>query len=571
MMSRSNFVQNILLPALPVLVLLSLALPNLRLPGLQYDELYYVPPAVRLLYGQLGGEPIAIDPSTIYLLGRPFPLMFNYYTSFLRTYLALPVFAVAGITPESVRGISLALAAGALGFSFFFFRRLFRDYRPAFLTCMLLACDPSFVLYSRQDYAAIGAMMLLKMGGFWALLKWWQDKNKRYLYLGLFWLGLGISDRASFLWIIFALAAAIALVKWREALARVIALWRDNGAFFKALAAGVIGASIFLAFNLATRGGTFMPMAQNFEKTELGGVNNLQFLDNFLLRCRMLTDLLSGHYLPQSFDSSGAYQTAAWHWGPSPLAWLIPAAFIAVLVQQVLKKLRKQPADAALVFLLALSFVIFVQTCFTPTKLSGQQLLLLYPFIHALAAAAIVNVFDSFSSNTRTKRVPARFGNALLRMKTTIAVVGLTFVLFLTAWPVFAYYRAILETGGKGVWSDAIYTLADFLREHPDKTVVCMDWGFNQNLLSLSAGKIKTERNYYAHRRMPLEQLAARFNEQHWFLFHAPEYTLQSWPRDDFSRALQLHVSAVDTVKKFYQRNGEEVAYLLQIKPGASQ
>lgn len=139
MMSRSNFVHNILLPALPVLVLLGLALPNLRLPGLQYDELYYVPPAVRLLYGELGGEPIAIDPSTIYLWGRPFPLMFNYYTSFLRTYLALPVFAVCGVTPESVRGISLALAGGALILGFFFLRRLFRDYRPAFLTCLLLA------------------------------------------------------------------------------------------------------------------------------------------------------------------------------------------------------------------------------------------------------------------------------------------------------------------------------------------------------------------------------------------------------------------------------------------------
>lgn len=570
MMSRSNFVQNILLPALPVLVLLSLALPNLRLPGLQYDELYYVPPAVRLLYGQLGGEPIAIDPSTIYLLGRPFPLMFNYYTSFLRTYLALPVFAVAGITPESVRGISLALAAGALVFSFFFFRRLFRDYRPAFLTCMLLACDPSFVLYSRQDYAAIGTMMVLKMSGFWALLKWWQDKNNRHLYLGLFLLGLGISDRASFLWIVFALAPAVVLVKWREAFARIAVLWRDKGAFFGAMAATAAGAAIFLAFNLATGGGTFRPMAQNFEKTELGGVNNLQFFDNFWLRCQMLTDLLSGHYLPQSYDSNGAYQTAAWHWGPSPLAWLIPAAFIAVLLQQILQKLRKQPGGVTSVFLLALSFLIFVQTCFTPTKLSGQQLLLLYPFIHALAAAAIMNVFDFFFSDTRSKRASARFGNAFSRMKTTIAMVGLTFVLLLSARPVFAYHHAILETGGKGVWSDAIYALADFLREHPDKTVVCMDWGFNQNLLSLSAGKIKTERNYYAHRRMPLEQLAARFDEHHWFLFHAPEYTLQSWPREDFSHAVQWHASAVDTVKKFYQRNGEVVAYLLQIMPGNS-
>ncbi|RIK81358.1 hypothetical protein DCC62_02420 [candidate division KSB1 bacterium] len=571
MMSRSNFVHNILLPALPVLVLLGLALPNLRLPGLQYDELYYVPPAVRLLYGELGGEPIAIDPSTINLWGRPFPLMFNYYTSFLRTYLALPVFAVCGVTPESVRGISLALAGGALIFGFFFLRRLFRDYRPAFLTCLLLACDPSFVLYSRQDYAAIGTMMLLKMGGFWALLKWWQDKKNLYLYLGLFLLGLGISDRASFLWIVFALAPAVALVKWREAFAGMAALWRDKASFFKAMAAAVAGASIFLAFNLATGGGTFSPMAQNFGKTELGGVNNLQFFDNFWLRCQMLTDLLGGHYLPQSYDSNGAYQTMAWHWGPSPLAWLIPATFIGVVLQQIRRKLKKQTADAALAFLLALSFLIFVQTCFTPTKLSGQQLLLLYPFLHALAAAALVNMYDFFSSNTRTKRVAGRFGTVLLRMKTAIAVVGVAIVLLLSAWPVFTYHRALLTTGGKGVWSDAIYTMADFLREHPGKTVVCMDWGFNQNLLSLSAGKIKTERNYYAHRRMPLEQLAAHFDEQHWFLFHAPQYTLQAWPREDFNEALRLHASAVDTVKKFFQRNGEEVAYLLQISSGAGR
>lgn len=568
MMSRSNFVHNILLPALPVLVLLGLALPNLRLPGLQYDELYYVPPAVRLLYGQLGGEPIAIDPSTIYLGGRPFPLMFNYYTSFLRTYLALPVFAVCGVTPESVRGLSLALAGGALIFGFFFLRRLFRDYRPAFLACLLVACDPSFVLYSRQDYAAIGTMMLLKMSGFWALLKWWQDKKNLYLYLGLFLLGLGISDRASFLWIVFALVPAVGLVKWREAFTRMAALWRDRPSFFKAMAAAVAGASIFLAFNLATGGGTFMPMAQNFEKTELGGVNNLQFFDNFFLRCQMLTDLLGGHYLPQSYDSNGAYQTAAWHWGPSPLAWLIPAAFIGVVLQQIRRKLKKQTADAALVFLLTLGFLIFVQTCFTPTKLSGQQLLLLYPFIHALAAAAIVSVFDRIPPGANKKSVSSRLGEFFMHTKTAVAIIGVTFVLVLSAWPVFAYHRAIVITGGKGVWSDAIYTITDFLREHPGKTVVCMDWGFNQNLLSLSAGKIKTERNYYAHRRMPLEQLAARFDEQHLFLFHAPAYTLQSWPREDFDRALEMRTARVDTVKKFYQRNREEIAYLLKVQSG---
>ncbi|MEK7729200.1 MAG: glycosyltransferase family 39 protein, partial [candidate division KSB1 bacterium] len=350
---RTSFGQKLFLYLIPAILFLSATLPNLRLPGLQYDELYYAPPAAALLKQQYDTDYVKIDPAVVHILGQPLPVMFNYYTSFLRTYLTLPVFAWWGINVATVRGSSIVLGLLALMFFIAFTRRLTNRSPIAFMSGLLLALDASFTAYTHNDYVAVSLMMALKGAGLWALLRWWQEDERRWLYLGAFAFGLGISDRASFLWLPLTLAPALVLMygkaAWRELAQRLA----QRKAWLLAALAFALGAAPFLAFNLATRGGTFSPMTNSFSNTA-SGANNLDLLGNLYLRVQMLVEVLNGGYLDHFVGGEKSYQTSSWNFSGSPLSWLVPLAVAYFVAKAAIRLLSRLPVKRSLVFLLVM-------------------------------------------------------------------------------------------------------------------------------------------------------------------------------------------------------------------------
>jgi len=632
-MNRQNGWRFFLAAGVPVSIFLGAALPNLDLPGIQYDEVYYVPPVAALLKNQPEADYVMLDPSVIHLFDRPLPLIFNYYTSFFRAYLTLPVFAILGISVETIRGSSIALGAVALIFFVAFARRLLRDSRLAFASGILLALDASFIAYIRNDFAVVATMMALKGVALWALLRWWQGAENKYLYLGYLFIGLGITDRASFLWIPMAIASTMALIYGRTLRAEIWQRLRSLKTAYIASVFFACGASIFLAFNLATPGGTFAPMLSNFGNT-FGGANNFAFFENLFLRLQMLTEVLGGSYLNHFILGDSRYQTAGWNFSGSPLSWLVPLAFIYFVVRAVIGLFHKSPSadeqqpktktahpavagqsrkehakifqkndnnkfDLWKVFLCAISaplrlcvrFLLFLQrfvsiekqsihapiprplifimlmnvfllilSCFTPTLHRGHQLLMLYPFPHFLVALFAFDLVKLFARPLKKigPQIPS--------------VVALTMIFLICAGairPVLGYHQMLRQTGGRGAWSEAIYEIVDELERNPEQTVVCMDWGFNANILSLAQKPIKTIRNYYDNARRSPEQLAKLFDARHVFLFHSPEHTLLPAARDDFARAVALSNAKVDTLRIFYQREGQPMAFLLSAQGSA--
>jgi hypothetical protein len=559
-MNRNGALQRFVIAAVPAAVFLCATVANLRLPGIQYDEVYYVPPAAALIKNQLDADYVMLDPSVIHLFGKPLPLMFNYYTSFFRTYLTLPVFALFGINVETIRGSSIALGVVSLIFFIAFARRLTRSSAIAFAAGLLLALDASFIAYVRNDFAVIATMMALKGVALWALLRWWQESDAKHLYLGVFFIGVGITDRASFLWIPMAIGATLILI-YRKCLADEIGRRLDSTKkIFLACVSFGIGASVFLAFNIATRGGTFTPMAGSFGETS-GGANNFALLENFYLRLQMLTEVLGGGYFNHFIAGEKAYQTTAWNFSGSPLSWLVPLAFVYFFIKMIavrfdwftrntIAKIEQKP----LFFIVSMIFVLLVLSCFTPTLHRGHQLLMLYPFPHLLVAIFVFDTVHLIAEKMKTRNI------------TTTNVVCFIFVLMISAASarqVFAYHDMIKETGGRGAWSDAIYEIVEEVDRHPQRAVVCMDWGFNANILSLAKNPVRTIRNYYVDTRRSPEQLAGLFDERHTFLFHTPEYTLMPEPREDFSRAVALSGARVDTLRIFYQRDRKPLAFLV--------
>ncbi len=538
---------------LPAALFLSATLPNLSLPGLQYDELYYVPPAAALLKQQHDMDYVRIDPSVIHLGARPFPLMFNYYTSFLRTYVTLPVFALWGINVATVRGSSIALGAIALLFFIAFTRRLTGRLEVAAMTGVLLALDASFIAYTHNDYVAASLMMALKGAGLWALLRGWQERETHWLYLGALLMGLGITDRASFLWLPFSLGPTLLLVHGKTILPEVRQRLPRLKHWLFAAFAFALGAAIFIAFNLATLGGTFSPMAGSFRHTT-GGADNLDFFGNLYLRLQMLTDVFSGGYLSHAIAGEVAYQTTDWHFSGSPLSWLVPLSFCYFVAKALMRLMARLPVKRSMVFLLAMTALLLLFTCFTPTLHRGHQLLMLYPFPHILVVLFLLEML------VRQRMIWRFSARTLERLWVAVLLV----LMLAMARPIIDYHQLLQRTGGRGVWSDAIYEIVAEADQHPERTSVCMDWGFNANLLSLTKQPVRTIRNYETTRRTP-QQLAQLFDSTHVFLLHAPEYTYVGGAREDFFEAVEQARAKVDTLRVFHQREGQPVAYLLSV------
>ncbi|RMD94911.1 MAG: phospholipid carrier-dependent glycosyltransferase [Calditrichaeota bacterium] len=540
-------------------VYLALALPHLKLPGIQYDEVYHVPPAVAILKGHLGGEPVQIDPSVIHLFGRPFPLMFNYYTGFVKTYLCLPFFAVFGFNVFSIRGTSLLLGWIALIFTYLFARDLTRNRGLAFIAALLMATDASYLFYTRNDYTVIGTMMAFKMISLYYLLKWWRELKPRDLWIGAFTMGLGISDRASFLWILFSLAAFVVLFMLPQMRER----WRAGAITRKMVLSGAValalGAAIFIAFNVATLGGTFRPMTRTFVQPS-GPVNNLAFLSNLHLRLQMLTDVLSGSYLWHQYFDTPRYVTQHWVWAGSLLTYAFILAFVFGLAQMMFTYRKTRIVPLPMAFLLFMSLALLFWSCFTPTSFRGHQLIMLYPFIHILIALFFWQGSKWFANWYAREK-----SRTTLQYVTAFGLMGL--VVLSNLWVIRGYYQDFIRTGGAGVWSDAIYELVDYLEKHPEWTVVCMDWGFNQNILSLSAGEVKTLRRYYETDLKDENSLKGLFHDNHVFLLHTKKFTYLERPSRIFYRAVQAWHARLQRVKSFYQRDGQEVYRLYRVLP----
>jgi hypothetical protein len=52
------------------------------------------------------------------------------------------------------------------------------------------------------------------------------------------------------------------------------------------------------------------------------------------------------------------------------------------------------------------------------------------------------------------------------------------------------YYALMLRNGGSQNWTDAIFTLSDYLKGVPSKGIYCADWGIMDSLRLLNRGKL---------------------------------------------------------------------------------
>jgi hypothetical protein len=432
----------------------SLTLTDLRVPGIYYDELIQVVPALDLVHGKLWSSAGGISSSNVSLFGRDFSLMTMEYMGALKTIILLPVVAIAGITPESLRTTTVALGAASLLATFAFARRLLGTL-TALLGTMLLATDPSFTYYVRVDYGPTALMMLLKGVALWQLVVWWQQRRLRNLALGFLVLGLGVYDKANFLWIVAAIAIAAVVVAPRRTWERA-----SPGVIATSAASFALGAAPLIWFNAR------WPMPTLNAVSEQGGPPG-SFSEQLVERLGVLEHLLDGDHL--AIGATALTPTA------DLLVMLVLIAAVAIPLEAAISGWTG-PASAPM-FVLVACTVVLAAAAATPGGFAGHHVILTYPFPHLLAATTVVSAMSWL-------RPRMAYGSA--------AVLAIGVVAAAQGWVLATnHLRALATSGGASNFSDAIYDAARSVELESDGApVVSLDWGLHLPMVALSQGRI---------------------------------------------------------------------------------
>src|SRR5262249_34583251 len=195
----------------------------------------------------------------------------------------------------------------------------------------------------------------------------------------------------------------------------------------------------------------------------------------------------------------------------------------------------------------------------TPLATGPHHVMMLYPFPQIIVAYAACLLL--------LRKVPNHF-LALPIVARSVAGGLLLTLLFSNIVVDAQYLQSFRASGGRGIWSDAIYELTDYGKQNNANKLVLMDWGFETQLKLLSRGSIQREEFTAARGRE--EEFAdelyrkVRREGSNIFVFHAPKYTRFTTPRRVFDRVLETHAELrSELVKVFYLRDGEPV-YLLE-------
>jgi hypothetical protein len=543
-----------ILALLGVVLYLALALYQLDLPGLNYDETLDAAPAAQVVLKQPADSYATID-----LFGRRWPLMTMPYVGVSTTYFLTPVFAVFGVSAYSVRGAAIFIGVLILLTGWAFLRRYFDD-RVASLSVLLLAVNPSFVFWSRMGAWVQLIVVPMAIGALWLLFNWYRSARGRDLIGACFLLGLALATHIQFAWTWGALFVAwLVLSPWLgkgQGLRRW--LWPFEKARLRtwllALLALLVGLTPLIVFNLQDLG-LFTYAAEVFSTAEGDWMTPAGLLFGVpRLAWSAFETYLSGDWFGPSFGEAHR----------NPLG--IPAFFLALIAIVALAATGRLTYSARRA---ALFVVLIVATALASVVIhssdSAHHLVVLWPMPQALVSVALFGLADRLA----LRAAPQRRG---------VWVVALTLaaVLLVSAelWTTVRYHRTLSVTGGDALFSDAIYQLAADLDQPGAPRAISMDWGFRRNLQILTANRVDPVEWYsYAVPPAPgfLDQLVQLVGSAPGatYLFHPPDATAFPGHWELFQEAAYRNGLEPALIKTYYQRDGTPIIQTYQLQPVA--
>jgi len=412
--------------------------------------------------------------------------------------------------------------------------------RPvAVLATALISTDPSFVHTIRLDYGPVALAHLFKMGGLCLLSRWLAGGSRLALAGGMFLFGLGLWDKAIFAWFLAGLGAAVLLLFPRETWARIRSSPVAAGL---AAAALLAGAAPLLIFNVASRGLTWQERGQ-FEIRWFKLVQARVTMDG-----RYMMGVTGEEQLEAAppADSVRFPRLAGWMHSAGRLrrTALLPLLGLALALLPLNLFLGSRRT-----LLFPLLFSVLAYACMFLTfdgGASAHHLIMLQPFPMIFLAASL------WAPARRWPRKP------LQAAAVAYVVAAVAVNLSLNARHLAIYTR----TGGTGAFTDAVYRLAPYLGERPQRKIYTLDWALGYPLVfagsrwNLVPEEILGDFPAYVPDR---EQLAGLMRDpESVFVLHSPQRNYFPGPARQFFSLADSGI-AMRQVAFFKERSGEIV------------
>ncbi|MEM7030998.1 MAG: glycosyltransferase family 39 protein [Chloroflexota bacterium] len=533
--ARSTITSPLLL-LVGIAVYLSLSLYQLSLPGLHYDEAFEAVPAVQILQGQ----PVtAFRNSTIDIIGYQFPLTTQDYIGAVNTLGVLPFLATGGASVVSLRLYAVLVGVVTLLCVYKFTAEVTHTPFAGAIATLLLAVNPTFLFWNRQGIFVTAVTATIGVAAAWCWLRWWLSQKFRFAIGGMFLFGLGLYAKLLFIWLIVALLGCVVILKFKTLLdqaqsRRYFDLSIKQGGYL--LLAGVAGGWPLLVYNIQT-GGTFKSITEN-ATTSYYGVDNTDVFTNLGARFGHLVTVLKGDHL--------------WYLGDTYANNTLVTFFLMMAIAAVWLTVQKRQINALFPFLLLL--LVIGQSVVTVSDLwvTHFALIMVWPTIAmVLAGTALYRAMDR------------RLGNTLL------GILLVTLIITEAKASIF-YHQALQASGGLGTHSDAIYDVATWLEQHPDKPAIAMDWGLTAPIIYLTSGRVESIEvfgyNWDTEEAFSRSLTPYLSPEQAIFLWRAPDEIV--FDRSADFQALYRSQNLEETiVEAFYERSGRPVLGATMLVP----
>lgn len=558
-------------PWAAVLLYLALALPQLALPGLHYDEAKEAGlNAMEMLLRQdvHAFRAAGLQVGTVFL-----PLMVQDYIGALDIYLALPFLALLGVSVPALRLLGVTLGLGTLLLVWRLGIELSRamtqkpdgmsgESRPQArqvdrwpgptgeIAALLLAVSPTFVFWHRQGIFVTNVVVTLAVATVWAAMRWQRTGQPRYLYLAALLAGLGLWAKLLFVWVLGAMAG-VALPIWALGQRQTA---RGRPAMRRLLLAPalfLLALSPLILFNLQTSG-TLRSIFGNLGQSYYG-VQNAAFLENLSARFGQLVALLRGDHL--------------WYLG-GPLAngWAPWAAAVLPLVALVVAALRRR-RRAVVTLSLAILFVLLllVQASFTVSGLFITHFAIIQPFAILLAALAADSIAQTDPDERRKRLAQAALPGL------AAATLALWFIGDLQTSV--RYHQALAQSGGHATHSDSIYRLAQWLDERQVKQPLALDWGIDAPVRYLTQNRVQPLEIFgYDQLDAPdpgFEPRALQFlsDPSRFYIVRMPTDAVFRGRREALEALAAARNLKLDIEEAFYDRSGKTMFVILRAGP----
>lgn len=472
---------------------LSIALRQLDLPGLYYDEALDLTPMLDIIRGAptplLRGIGVTIGSYT-------WPVMLMDYMGSLNGYVTLPFMLVLGPGVVAARLSPILFSAVTIVLAYAIARAWF-GRTAGLVTALLLAVNPSFIWFSRQGITVTSIMTVFSLGS-WLLLDRWRrgiagsDQSRQIarrvhpvlLAAGVL-LGLGLWAKIIFIWWI-ALLGVMGLV-WFLTLPRPVVAAARGGrlnlltcllpAAPWVILGFLIGAAPFVYFNLAglAQGqppATIDLLFRSLLQPTQYGVDNSNLAANLNKRLQDFAVFLNGSYF--------------WFLAPVPYGnvYAVPAFLGAAIAGSALA--FRRPEWRKWVALMACIAAYLPISAFTVSDLWATHFFLLFPLPQMAVAVAAVWLAEAVAQRLFHEQ---RFPRAALGALLVIALIALP--LSRDLWVNAQYHEQLGIMGGSGRFSDAVYKLAAYLDREGIVEPVALDWGIERNVRVLTGDRVR--------------------------------------------------------------------------------